>query len=88
MLIQRYNTAITILLESSALYLMIIIIFVIAQAAGGIAALESPAISLLSAATGQVMNIIPALVIVRVSLARSVDVDPTAGNLKLQSSVY
>jgi hypothetical protein len=30
-------------------------------------------------------NILPALLVVRVSLARSVDVDPTAGNLKLES---
>jgi hypothetical protein len=29
-----------------------------------------------------------ALMIVRVSLGRSVDADPTAGNLKVESSVY
>ncbi|KAJ7928137.1 hypothetical protein B0H13DRAFT_2551165 [Mycena leptocephala] len=48
----------------------------------------SPVIALFIGASPQLMNIMPALVIVRVSLARSVDADPTAGNLKLESSVY
>ncbi|KAJ7244973.1 hypothetical protein B0H12DRAFT_1325418 [Mycena haematopus] len=52
---------------------------------GSPAFLESPAVSVLKGASPQLMNIIPAFLVVRVCLARSVDVDPTAGELKLES---
>ncbi|KAJ7367190.1 hypothetical protein DFH08DRAFT_949169 [Mycena albidolilacea] len=81
-LTQRYNTAIAMLLESSALYLVLTFTFLLTGSIGGTAAIESPAISALMGAAGQLMNLIPALVIVRVSLARTIDVDPTAGSLK------
>ncbi|KAF8132182.1 hypothetical protein K438DRAFT_1884901, partial [Mycena galopus ATCC 62051] len=80
-LIQRYNTAIAMLLESSALYLVLILTILFTQTLGGAAALESTVISMVCGASGQLMNILPALVIVRVSFARSIDVDPTAGSL-------
>ncbi|KAF8132179.1 hypothetical protein K438DRAFT_1884887 [Mycena galopus ATCC 62051] len=82
-LIQRYNTAIAMLLESSALYLVVILTILFTQTLGGAAAFESTVISMVRGASGQLMNILPALVIVRVSFARSIDVDPTAGSLKL-----
>ncbi|KAF7364964.1 hypothetical protein MVEN_00367200 [Mycena venus] len=87
-LIKRHNTAIAMLLESSALYLVFIFTFLLAQNLGGPSAFDSSGISVLCGASGQLMNLIPALVIVRVSFARSVDVDPTAGNMGLVSPVY
>ncbi|KAF7364990.1 hypothetical protein MVEN_00370000 [Mycena venus] len=87
-LIRRHNTAIAILLESSAVYLVFMVLFLIAENLGS-ATLFSPGISVLSGASGQLMNISPALLVVRVSLTRSVDVDPTADtHLKLESSAY
>ncbi|KAJ7367187.1 hypothetical protein DFH08DRAFT_186989 [Mycena albidolilacea] len=83
-LTQRCNTVIAILLESSALYLVLTFTFLLTQCIGGAAAIESPAISALMGAGGQLMNLIPALIIVRVSLARTIDVDPNAGSLKPQ----
>ncbi|KAJ7819821.1 hypothetical protein B0H13DRAFT_2378142 [Mycena leptocephala] len=71
----RYKTAIKMLFESSLLYFEPHYVRV-------------PRFALFVGASLQLMNIMPALVIVRVSLARSVDADPTAGNLKLESSVY
>ncbi|KAJ7244974.1 hypothetical protein B0H12DRAFT_1235919 [Mycena haematopus] len=88
---QRYNTAITLLLvfrfdlESSALYFAFMLAWATVRLLGSPALLESPAVSVLNGASPQVMNIIPALLVVRVCLARSVDVDPTAGELKLES---
>ncbi|KAJ7816920.1 hypothetical protein B0H14DRAFT_1390278 [Mycena olivaceomarginata] len=81
-LTQRYSTAIAILLESSALYLVLTFAFLLTGSIRDGAAIDSPAISALMGAAGQLMNLIPALVIVRVSLARSIDVDPTANSLK------
>ncbi|KAJ7818520.1 hypothetical protein B0H14DRAFT_2839236 [Mycena olivaceomarginata] len=86
-LTQRYNTVIAVLLESSALYLILMLTILLTQSIGGITATESPAISALMGAAGQLINLVPALVIVRVSLGRSIYVDPTAGSLKLQSPV-
>ncbi|KAJ6508448.1 hypothetical protein C8R45DRAFT_1089624 [Mycena sanguinolenta] len=87
-LTQRYNTAMVMLFESSALYLVLIVTFLIVQILGGAAAIESTGISILCGASGQLMNMLPALVVVRVSFGRTIDVDPTAGHLKLQSPVY
>ncbi|KAJ7451547.1 hypothetical protein FB451DRAFT_1283554 [Mycena latifolia] len=88
-LLQRYDTAIAMLLESGALYFAVVIVFLVALLVGGSGVFEAPGFAALSAATAQLGNIIPALIIVRVSLKRSVDVDPTAqANLKLESSVY
>ncbi|KAF8132170.1 hypothetical protein K438DRAFT_829830 [Mycena galopus ATCC 62051] len=87
-LIHRHNTAITLLLESSALYFALMFTFFVIEMCGGpqAALLESPAISVFTGASAQFMNILPALLIVRVCLARSIDVDPTAGDLKLEPS--
>ncbi|KAJ7816118.1 hypothetical protein B0H13DRAFT_1923759 [Mycena leptocephala] len=76
------------LFESSLLYFVIFLVYLLIDILGSPATFESPVIALLSGAATQLMNIMPALVIVRVSLARSVDTDPTAGNLKVESSVY
>ncbi|KAF8132173.1 hypothetical protein K438DRAFT_1884877 [Mycena galopus ATCC 62051] len=83
-LFHRYNTAITLVLESSALYFVLMFTFFVIQMSGSPALLESVAISVLIGASAQVMNILPALLVVRVCLARSVDIDRTAGNLKLE----
>ncbi|KAJ7818518.1 hypothetical protein B0H14DRAFT_2839217 [Mycena olivaceomarginata] len=77
-LAQRYNTVIAALLESSALYLVLVLTVVLTKSIGGITATESHAISALIGSGGQLMNLVPALVIVRVSLGRSIYVDPTA----------
>ncbi|KAJ7816918.1 hypothetical protein B0H14DRAFT_2843644 [Mycena olivaceomarginata] len=77
-LAQRYNTVIAVLLESSALYLVLVLTVVLTKSIGGITATESHAISALIGSGGQLMNLVPALVIVRVSLGRSIYVDPTA----------
>ncbi|KAJ7132949.1 hypothetical protein C8R46DRAFT_1140104 [Mycena filopes] len=69
-------------LESSALYFVMVFTFFLMSMAG------SASIPILWCATVQLMNILPALVIVRVSLARSVDSDHTAGNVKLRSTVH
>ncbi|KAJ6584150.1 hypothetical protein DFH09DRAFT_267313 [Mycena vulgaris] len=88
-LVRRYGTAISMLIESSALYFAIVVIFLVARAVRGHAEFESPGLSVISAASSQLMNIAPALMIVRVSLTRSVDVDPTAQvNLNLVSRAY
>ncbi|KAJ7816120.1 hypothetical protein B0H13DRAFT_2380593 [Mycena leptocephala] len=89
-LVRRYNTAIAMLFESSALYLVLLLAFLLIQILGGPAAFDSPALSFLGGARPLItlQNIIPALIIVRVSLARSVDTDSTAGDLKVESSVY
>ncbi|KAF8171903.1 hypothetical protein K438DRAFT_1981720 [Mycena galopus ATCC 62051] len=84
-LVHRHNTAITLLLESSALYFALMFTFFVIEMCGP-ALLESPAISIFTGASAQFMNILPALLIVRVCLARSIDVDPTAGDLKLEPS--
>ncbi|KAJ7367189.1 hypothetical protein DFH08DRAFT_836770 [Mycena albidolilacea] len=77
-LTQRYNTVIAVLLESSALYLVLVLTVVLIRSIGGITATESHAISALIGLGGQLVNLVPALVIVRVSLGRSIYVDPTA----------
>ncbi|KAJ6585245.1 hypothetical protein B0H19DRAFT_1227730 [Mycena capillaripes] len=87
-LVNRCNTAIAMLLESSALYSIFVLMFMMTEILGGDAASNSPAISVFFGASAQLVNILPALVIVRVSLARSFDSDTTAGNLKLGSSVH
>ncbi|KAF7348373.1 Rtt106 domain-containing protein [Mycena sanguinolenta] len=85
---RRYNAAIVMLLESSSLYFVLIVAFLFIQILGGAAVIESTGISILCGASGQLMNMLPALVVVRVSFARTIDVDPTAGSLKLQSPIY
>ncbi|KAJ7928136.1 hypothetical protein B0H13DRAFT_2311997 [Mycena leptocephala] len=87
-LAHRYKTAIKMLFESSLLYFVIFLVYLLIDILGSPATIESPVIALLSGVSAQLMNIMPALVIVRVSLARSIDADPTAGNLKVESSVY
>ncbi|KAJ7819814.1 hypothetical protein B0H13DRAFT_2378137 [Mycena leptocephala] len=87
-LAHRYKTAIKMLFESSLLYFVIFLVYLLMDILGSPATIDSPVVVLLSGASPQLMNIMPALVIVRVSLARSVDTDPTAGNLKVESSVY
>ncbi|KAJ7625330.1 hypothetical protein DFH06DRAFT_742864 [Mycena polygramma] len=84
-LVHRCNTAIAMLLESSALYLIIVFTFLLSQIIGGSTVFDSPAISVLRGASLQLMNIIPPLIIVRASLARCVDTDPTAGRLGLKA---
>ncbi|KAF8132196.1 hypothetical protein K438DRAFT_1884941 [Mycena galopus ATCC 62051] len=84
----RYNTAIAMLLESSALYLVLILTILFTETLGGAAALNLPLFRWFAGHQGNSWyNILPALVIVRVSFARSIDVDSTAGSLKLQSPV-
>ncbi|KAJ7451567.1 hypothetical protein FB451DRAFT_1283613 [Mycena latifolia] len=88
-LLQRYDTAIAMLLESGALYFAVIMTFLVAQLVGGSTVFEASWFAALCGASGQLLNIIPALIIVRVSLKRSVDIDATTqANLKLESSVY
>ncbi|KAJ7818512.1 hypothetical protein B0H14DRAFT_3147798 [Mycena olivaceomarginata] len=84
-LVHRYKTAIALLLESSGLYFIVMFAFFMVEIHGSPALLTSPGISILNGAGVQLMNILPALLVVWASLARSVDVDPTAGNLKLES---
>ncbi|KAJ6508466.1 hypothetical protein C8R45DRAFT_967523 [Mycena sanguinolenta] len=86
-IVRRYNTAITLLLESSALYLVFMLPFFIDQMSRSSILFESPAVSVFRGAGAQIMNIIPALLVVRVCLARSVDIDPTAGDMKLHFTV-
>ncbi|KAJ7816911.1 hypothetical protein B0H14DRAFT_2843617 [Mycena olivaceomarginata] len=83
-LVHRYDTAIALLIESSGLYFIVMFADFMVEILGSPALLASPGICILNAAGVQLMNILPALLVVRVSLARSVDVDPTAGNLKLE----
>ncbi|KAJ6462005.1 hypothetical protein C8R47DRAFT_1158719 [Mycena vitilis] len=84
-LVHRCNTAIAMLLESSALYLIIVFAFLVSQIIGGSTVFGSPELSILCGASLQLMNIIPALIIVRVSLARCVDTDATAGRLGMEA---
>ncbi|KAJ6508455.1 hypothetical protein C8R45DRAFT_967495 [Mycena sanguinolenta] len=81
-LVHRCNTAIALLLESSALYFAFMLAFFIIGMSTSPTLFESPGVSVLRGMSTQIMNIIPALLVVRVCLARSVDVDPTAGDLK------
>ncbi|KAJ6508450.1 hypothetical protein C8R45DRAFT_1168576 [Mycena sanguinolenta] len=69
-LAQRYNTAIVMLLESSSLYLVLVVTFLFIQILGGPAAIESTGISILRGASGQLINMLPPLLVVRVSVAR------------------
>ncbi|KAJ7451553.1 hypothetical protein FB451DRAFT_701291 [Mycena latifolia] len=88
-LLQRCNTAITMLLESGALYFGVNLTLLVVPLTGGSAALDAPGLAVLYGAYGQLLNIIPAVMIVRISLKRSADIDPTAQiNLKLESTVY
>ncbi|KAJ7819824.1 hypothetical protein B0H13DRAFT_2130935 [Mycena leptocephala] len=82
-LVHRYKTAIKMLFESSLLYFVIVLVFLSIQIFGSPVTFESPVIALFSGASPQLMNIMPTLMIVRVSLARSVDADPTAANRSL-----
>ncbi|KAJ7625331.1 hypothetical protein DFH06DRAFT_1229172 [Mycena polygramma] len=86
-LVHRSNTAIAMLLESSALYLIIVLTVILSLIIGGFTVFDSPAISVLRGASLQLMDIIPALIIVRASLARCVDTDPESLGLKAVSSV-
>ncbi|KAJ7288085.1 hypothetical protein C8J57DRAFT_1494405 [Mycena rebaudengoi] len=75
--VKRYNTAATMIIESGAAYLFFAILVVIAASV-----LESSSSPInqwwcgsVSAACGQLMNFIPMLVIVRISLGHSVEVE-------------
>ncbi|KAF7348372.1 hypothetical protein MSAN_01791200 [Mycena sanguinolenta] len=81
-LTQQFNTAIGLLLESSAVYVVVFATFLFAEIrSGGRAAVQSTGISIICGASGQLLNILPALAIVRVSFARTVDVDPGADRM-------
>ncbi|KAF7364963.1 hypothetical protein MVEN_00367100 [Mycena venus] len=67
-LVSRYNTAIKMLLESSGLYFIFMVGFLIIQAMGSPATFYSPGISVLSGASGQLMNVLPALLILESSV--------------------
>ncbi|KAJ6452559.1 hypothetical protein C8R47DRAFT_1083712 [Mycena vitilis] len=69
-------------LESSALYLIIVLTVILSLIIGGFTVFDSPAISVLRGASLQLMDIIPALIIVRANLARCVDTDPERLGLK------
>ncbi|KAJ7819822.1 hypothetical protein B0H13DRAFT_2682439 [Mycena leptocephala] len=85
-LIKRSNTAIAMLLESNIIYFVFILPFWLLQLKGA-AAFRSPLIALFIGASGQLMNILPALAILWGNLVRTVDADSIPGNLKLQSSI-
>ncbi|KAJ7689115.1 hypothetical protein B0H17DRAFT_1331864 [Mycena rosella] len=87
--LQRHNTAIAMLLESGALYFAVILTFLVAQLVGGSRAFESAGLAVLCGASAQLMNIAPALIVVRVGLARCVDADhdPTV-EVRLNSLVF
>ncbi|KAJ7244972.1 hypothetical protein B0H12DRAFT_1073562 [Mycena haematopus] len=55
-LVQRYNTAITLLLESSAFYFAVILALAIVRLVGSPALLESPAVSVLRGSSPQVAS--------------------------------
>ncbi|KAJ7928135.1 hypothetical protein B0H13DRAFT_2311996 [Mycena leptocephala] len=87
-LVHRYKTAIKLLFESSLLYFVIFLVYLLIDILGSPATIESPVVALFVGASPQLMNIVPALVIVRVSLARSVDADPTADSFKPLTSAF
>ncbi|KAK7012903.1 hypothetical protein R3P38DRAFT_1534189 [Favolaschia claudopus] len=76
-LVHRSNTAITLLLESSALYFVLMLTVLLVELVGSPDLLESPGFAVVNGGSVQIMNILPALLIVRVSVERTVDVDPT-----------
>ncbi|KAJ7816925.1 hypothetical protein B0H14DRAFT_1390538 [Mycena olivaceomarginata] len=88
-LVRRCNTAITMLLEPGVLYIFGFLVYALAICLGDPATTSKIAVlPALIGASKQVMNTIPALVIVRVSLARSVDTNSTAGDLKQASTGF
>ncbi|KAJ7451582.1 hypothetical protein FB451DRAFT_1283677 [Mycena latifolia] len=76
-LLERYDTVIAMLLESGVLYCATILTLLVAQLVGGTAAFDAPALAVLCGASAQLLNIMPALIFVRVGLARSRDPAPT-----------
>ncbi|KAJ7128234.1 hypothetical protein C8R43DRAFT_957712 [Mycena crocata] len=80
---QRYNTAVLTLVESSALYFTIFVILALAETIGGRDVFGSPWLAIIFGACRQLINLVPALILVRVSLARSIDADSTAVNLSM-----
>ncbi|KAJ7819815.1 hypothetical protein B0H13DRAFT_1921533 [Mycena leptocephala] len=87
-LAHRYKTAIKMLFESSLLYFVVFLVYLLIGILGSPATIESPVVAIFSGASSQLMNIMPALVIVRVSLSRSVDADPTADSFKPLTSAF
>ncbi|KAJ7288045.1 hypothetical protein C8J57DRAFT_1278855, partial [Mycena rebaudengoi] len=71
---ERYNTAVAMIIESAAAYLLFAILGIIAAESSSSPSNQWWCGSVLTAC-GQLMNIIPMLVIVRVSLGRSVEVE-------------
>ncbi|KAJ7486127.1 hypothetical protein B0H11DRAFT_2017048 [Mycena galericulata] len=83
-IIQRYNTAMAMLLESSVLYFLVWCIGMIASSfPGSNSDTGSPATNLFYGFADQLMNIIPTLVIVQVSLRCQSSSEAPAAQSKL-----
>ncbi|KAJ7689120.1 hypothetical protein B0H17DRAFT_1202484 [Mycena rosella] len=80
--IQRYDIAMSMLLESSVVYFIVISLLLVAlsfKSSNG----ECPAAYVFYGFGGQLVNIIPALIIVRVSLARNTNMQSAPAERKL-----
>ncbi|KAJ7451574.1 hypothetical protein FB451DRAFT_1374263 [Mycena latifolia] len=81
--IERYNIAMAMMLEASALYCLCISILLVALSFRNVSETGSPLSYVSYGFGGQLVNIIPALLIVRVSLSRSIDMDSAMKPSKL-----
>ncbi|KAJ7702689.1 hypothetical protein B0H17DRAFT_1042858 [Mycena rosella] len=70
-IVHRYNVAIKMLLESAVIYLIVSLTIIVERALAGFAA-----ISAFYAISGELMNIIPVVLVVRISFGRTLEMAP------------
>ncbi|KAJ7198127.1 hypothetical protein GGX14DRAFT_402154 [Mycena pura] len=71
--VHRYNVALKMLLESAVIYLILSLTIIVERALAGFTAITA-----FYAISGELMNIIPVLLVVRISFARTVETPPTS----------